>query len=340
AVVTLIRLKPRQHHLGHSPRTSSEGGLECHFTIGGSPVQARPKRLSNFLYDSPLPGGHTPASDKSSKKLNELTELCTKLFAKVTSLEDELTCTKVVYNKAFITLTKRVKKLEKRLKHKKRRAVINSSEDEEPILDVEDSPKQGRMIVEIDKDENINLVKSSEKEEAHASAEHIMESELDDDDTTLTETFLNIQNSATKASKDMGKAIMTESQPERTTTKMKERQARARFEAAIRLQEQLDEEARQRFARDAEVAKRLQEEFDDAERKRIAQETPARAKQSFSKAEDSGIKKEVMQRSGFDLQQESKTAEGRLKRKTLKDREDITKKQKLDEQAEVQVDSD
>ncbi|GJX51082.1 hypothetical protein Tco_0850403 [Tanacetum coccineum] len=157
---------------------------------------------------------------------------------------------------------------------------------------------------------------------------------------------------------------MTESQPEPTTTKMKERQERAGFEAAIRLQEQLDEEKRQRFARDAEVAKRLQGEFDDVERKRIAQETPAKAKQSekwekvidwndpdvlryhalqnisFSKAEDSEIEKEVMERSGFDLQQESKTTEGRLKRKTSKDREDITKKQKLDEQVEVQVDSD
>ncbi|GJU12220.1 hypothetical protein Tco_1134616 [Tanacetum coccineum] len=144
------------------------------------------------MLDGLVIGNTIPASERASRNLNELTELCTKLFAKVTSLEDELTCTKVVYNKAFITLTKRVKKLEKRLKHKKRRAVINSSEDEEPILDVEDSPKQGRMIVEIDKDENINLVKSSEKEEAHASAEHIMESELDDDDTTLTKIFLNI----------------------------------------------------------------------------------------------------------------------------------------------------
>ncbi|GJX51083.1 hypothetical protein Tco_0850402 [Tanacetum coccineum] len=133
---------------------------------------ARPKRLSNLLHDLPLPGGYTPVSDESSKKLNELTELCTKLYAKVTSLEDELTSTKAVYNKAFITLTKRVKKLEKQLKHKKRKVVINSSEDEEPILDVEDSPKQGRMIAEINKDKNINLVKSSEKEEAHASAEH------------------------------------------------------------------------------------------------------------------------------------------------------------------------
>nr|GEZ86201.1 hypothetical protein [Tanacetum cinerariifolium] len=61
---------------------------------------------------------------------------------KVTSLENELTSTKAIYNKALITLTKRVKKLVKQLKHKGRRAVINSSDDAKPSLDAKDSPKQ------------------------------------------------------------------------------------------------------------------------------------------------------------------------------------------------------
>ncbi|GJV63453.1 hypothetical protein Tco_1474281 [Tanacetum coccineum] len=103
-----------------SPRTSSEDGPRCHFTMGDIPVQARPER-------------------------------------------DELASTKAVYNKALITLTKRVKKLEKQLKHKKRRVVIDSSEDEGPSLDAEDSPKQGRMIEEVDKRRTVNLVKSREQ---------------------------------------------------------------------------------------------------------------------------------------------------------------------------------
>ncbi|GJU12221.1 hypothetical protein Tco_1134617, partial [Tanacetum coccineum] len=141
----------KEMHDGLVRTTTTAFSLELEQDSGNidkTQTKARPKRLSNLLHDLPLPG--------------------------VTSLEDELTSTKAVYNKAFITLTKRVKKLEKQLKHKKRRAVINSLEDEEPILDVEDSPKQGRMIAKIDKDENINLVKSSEKEEAHASAEHML----------------------------------------------------------------------------------------------------------------------------------------------------------------------
>ncbi|GJV05399.1 hypothetical protein Tco_0603844 [Tanacetum coccineum] len=42
-------------------------------------------------------GGYTPGSDEGSKKLNELTELCTKLSEKVTSLEQDLKQTKQVY---------------------------------------------------------------------------------------------------------------------------------------------------------------------------------------------------------------------------------------------------
>nr|GEX32096.1 hypothetical protein [Tanacetum cinerariifolium] len=69
-----------------------------------------------------------------------------------------------------------------------------------------------------------------------------------------------------RATKYKGKAIMTKSKPEQTTTKLKQRQERAGYEATIRLQEQLDEEERQKIARDEEIAQMLQEEIDAAER--------------------------------------------------------------------------
>nr|GFD19344.1 hypothetical protein [Tanacetum cinerariifolium] len=94
-------------------------------------------------------------------------------------------------NKAIITLTKRVKKIEKKLKHKRKRAVIDSSEVEEPSLDHEDSHKQRMIIEEIDKDKNVNLVKSSEQGEAHETADHRMYfstvSPQTNDDETLAE---------------------------------------------------------------------------------------------------------------------------------------------------------
>nr|GEW90942.1 hypothetical protein [Tanacetum cinerariifolium] len=142
-----------------SPRTSSEGGPRCQVTIGGSPVQARPERLSNLPKELPL------EEDK------------------VTTLENELKSIKAIYNKALITLTKGVKKLEKNLKHQRSWAVVDSSEDKEVSLDKEDSPKQGRMIEEIDKYENVNLVESSKQWEAHETAGHRMES----DDTEVVD---------------------------------------------------------------------------------------------------------------------------------------------------------
>nr|GEU40286.1 hypothetical protein [Tanacetum cinerariifolium] len=152
---------------------------------------------------------------------------------------------KAVYNKALITLTKRVKKLEKKLKHKRRRAVFDSSEDEEASLDKEDSPKQDRII----EDKNVNLVKSSKQGEAHETTGHIMESddtevvdfsiaspEKDDDEITLAKTLVNIKKSAAK---DKGKAIMQESEPPKKIKKKEMIQISLDKEMALRFIESI-----------------------------------------------------------------------------------------------------
>nr|GEW73581.1 hypothetical protein [Tanacetum cinerariifolium] len=133
---------------GHTSR-SREGRME------------HPFELTDYVpptpHDSPLLGGYTPRSDEGRLKLEELMILCTTLANMVTTLENELSTTKAIYHKAFITLTKQVKKLETQLKQKRSRAIIHSSNEEEPSVDIEDSPKQGRMIEELDKDEDVNL---------------------------------------------------------------------------------------------------------------------------------------------------------------------------------------
>ncbi|GKB02422.1 hypothetical protein Tco_0830511 [Tanacetum coccineum] len=186
-------------------------------------------------------------------------------------LEDELKRTKDVYNKALITLTKRVKKLEKKLKSKSRRAVVVSSKDEEASLNAEDSPKQGRMIEEIDQDENVNLIKVSEQWEAHDQAKHNIKSndteEVDygdqgvstageevrtacpsrtavDDDLILAETLGEIRKNA---GKDMGKGIMQESEEPRKIKKK------------VQIQMSLDEEVAQRF-KEEEQARFIKEQ--------------------------------------------------------------------------------
>nr|GEV41693.1 hypothetical protein [Tanacetum cinerariifolium] len=128
---------------------------------------------------------------------------CTFAQNRVTTLKNELSSTKAVYHKAFITLTKRVKKLETQLKPKRSRAVNHSSDKEESIMDIKDSSKQGRMIEELDKDEDVNLV--SEQGEVYETAKLLK----DDDDATLAETLLNIKRITAQ---DKGKGIMQETE--------------------------------------------------------------------------------------------------------------------------------
>nr|GEU46397.1 hypothetical protein [Tanacetum cinerariifolium] len=169
----------RQETMGGHTSRSGEGRME-HTVKLTDIVPPTP-------HDSPLTGGSTPGSDKGRLKLEELIDLCTTLSNRVFTLENKLSSTKVVNHKAFITLTKRVKKLETQLKHKKSRAVIPSSDEEEPSVDIKDSPKQGRMIKELEKDEDVNLV--SEQGEVQETAEP----SKDEDDATLAETLINIK---------------------------------------------------------------------------------------------------------------------------------------------------
>ncbi|GJT50201.1 hypothetical protein Tco_0976358 [Tanacetum coccineum] len=75
-----------------------------------------PHTTSSMPYDSPLSEGDMPGNEEGNKKLNELTELCTKLFDKVISLEKDLKQTKKVHGKALTKLVKKVKYLEDKLK--------------------------------------------------------------------------------------------------------------------------------------------------------------------------------------------------------------------------------
>ncbi|GJW47958.1 hypothetical protein Tco_0079604 [Tanacetum coccineum] len=84
-------------------------------------------------------------------------------------------------------------------------------------------------------------------------------------------------------------SVSTASVTPEKKAKKKLEQERLRHKEAIRLQEQINEDERQRIARDAEIAKQLQEEFDRARQEQ----------------EDSEIEKEVIKRPGFNFQQKS-----------------------------------
>ncbi|GJS20675.1 hypothetical protein Tco_0449307 [Tanacetum coccineum] len=72
-----------------------------------------------------------------------------------------------------------------------------------------------------------------------------------------------IRRSAEKR-KDKGKGIIEDDESVQKKTKKQLEQERLRHEEAIRLQEHINEQERQRIARDAEIAKQLQEDIDIA----------------------------------------------------------------------------
>ncbi|GKF02007.1 hypothetical protein Tco_0028930, partial [Tanacetum coccineum] len=123
-----------------SPSLSSEPSTEPTFEPQPSPDVEYHVPTPN---ESPLHVVHSHGSDKGSLKLNELTNLATKLYERIGVLEDDLKKTKKTYSSAFTKLIFRIKKLESKVKIGRARVVL--SEDEE-----DDFSKQGR----IDEDPN------------------------------------------------------------------------------------------------------------------------------------------------------------------------------------------
>nr|GEU98919.1 putative ribonuclease H-like domain-containing protein [Tanacetum cinerariifolium] len=193
-----------------------------------------------------LMGVHTLKSDEGRMQQKEFMDLVTKLTDKVLALETDLQQTKKVYSTAFTKLIMKVKKLKKTVKSTKarRRAKIVMSDDEDAA---EDTSKQGRKIDAIDQDPDISLVQYVAK----VQGRHEQEIKFKTEDISTVETLVYIRRST---SKDKGKGIMTEFKPEQTITKLQQRQEISGYEAATRLQEQLDEEERQRIARVHEEA--------------------------------------------------------------------------------------
>ncbi|GJT24647.1 putative ribonuclease H-like domain-containing protein [Tanacetum coccineum] len=221
--------------------------------------------------DSSLLRVHTHGSDEGRMQPNELMELVTKLSDRVVVLENDLKQTKKTYGVAFTKLIKKVKTLEKTIKSSKarRRAQFVVSDDEE-----EDSFNQGRKIAEIDEDPDISLVQqmihhdaqtqgrqeydlepnfefTAPKEvytaEPDISTATVPVSTVGAEVSTAAESLVYIRRSAVRR-KDKGKAIVEESEPTHTKTKIQQEQERLGFEDAQRLQQQFDKEERQRIA--------------------------------------------------------------------------------------------
>ncbi|GJV13373.1 hypothetical protein Tco_1354914 [Tanacetum coccineum] len=279
-------------------------------------------------HDSPLPRVHSLGSDEGSMTLHELTVLCTTLSNKVKSLESDLKQTKLTYGVAYTKLIMKVKKLENRIKSSKarRRVRLIVLEDEG---DLKDPSKQGRKIAQLDEDEGITLVQmgaQTQRRHEHdlepdfeftASEEgYIAEPDISTANVpvstagaevstaspevkTAAESLVYIRRSAAKR-KDKGKAIMKEAEPVQKKTKLQLEQERLGYEEALRLQEQLDEEERQRIARVHEEANTFNaEEWDNIQAQieadeELAQKLQAEERGKFSEVEKARLLVEMI----------------------------------------------
>ncbi|GJU91912.1 hypothetical protein Tco_1304335 [Tanacetum coccineum] len=248
-----------------------------------SPTQPATEHHLPTPHDLPLHAVHSHGSDEGSLKLNELTDLVTKLSDRIGVLEDDLRTTKTTYTSAFTKLILRVKKLEAQIKIGKarRRARVVFSDDE--VIE-DDSSKQGRklsnaevqekastgtelFVQEVTPTEVIQDQGGSEKGSAEVSTAEVNLS-------TAGGIVTYTRRSAEKRSRqDKGKAIMIESEPKKKSKK-ELKQERLSFAKAIRLEEQMNEEQRAQIARDEEIAR----QWDEEERQRAMAEAKSTKK--------------------------------------------------------------
>ncbi|GKC36743.1 hypothetical protein Tco_1049127 [Tanacetum coccineum] len=249
---------------------ASGGSPRCQEAMRGSIAQTKSKRVPTPPHDSPLLRLNTLGSDEGSMTLQELTVLCTTLSKKVESLEVDLKQTKQVYGAAYTKLIMKVKKLEKTVKtsHSRRRAKIVVSDDEEAL---EDSSKHERMIEEIDQDAGVTLVTPTQGEDHPEDQLGVLNVAkiLADAANTKVHTYTRKRRAVSTGSGGIstasrlfstagasmpvstaGKDKMEESKDEQIKrTKLQQEQDRLGHEVDVRLQEELDEEERQRMAR-------------------------------------------------------------------------------------------
>nr|GEW43266.1 hypothetical protein [Tanacetum cinerariifolium] len=236
----------------------------CQESIGGSIAQIRSERVPTPSYYSPLLGVHTPRSDEERFKQHELTgnvqqpsndppfsrghilgsgedsielikklmETCAKLSERVLALEESKTAQDLV----IIRLKLRVKKLEK--KKKKARTP-------QPL---KRRLFKGRFDDETDFDAGFYKVQVTPTQTYIRRRRAV--STGSDGISTTSRLFSTAKESVCTAVKDKGKGKMEEYDDEQSKrTKLQQEQDRLGYEAAVRLQEELDEEERQRMDR-------------------------------------------------------------------------------------------
>ncbi|GJZ80496.1 hypothetical protein Tco_0645490 [Tanacetum coccineum] len=203
-------------------------------------------------HDSPLPRVNTLRSDECSIQLEELMVFYINLSKKVESLETDLKQTKQVYGATYTKLIMKERKIDE------------IDQDPDISLVQHDVEIWGRHRQDMEFESNFDAAKevstanldvSTAEPVSTAGAVVTTASPTKVsivEDITMAETLVYIRRSA---SKDNGKGKMDESEPVQTKTKLQQEQERLGYEAAVRLQAELEEEERQRIAKTEAVEK-------------------------------------------------------------------------------------
>ncbi|GKD43577.1 hypothetical protein Tco_1268222 [Tanacetum coccineum] len=307
-------------------------------TTTSSSLEAESERLSNLPNEPPLREGNTSQSGEGSMQLLELMDICTKLSDKVTALEDELRSTKAVYNKSLITLTKRVKKLENKLKLKRRSTISGDTE----VVDFSTASTQNDDDEVTLVETLVNIKRSIEKDKGKAI---IQESEIPN--KIKKREMIQIGHDEELVQKLHAKEL--------AKSTARQEQEKYDFEKALELQKQLEEReevvATSTQAHDIDWSDpaviryhALQNKsFSIAEvkknmcfiQKQLTEEENEKKKDEQSSKQ---VEEEIVQKEDVILEQvmkeSSRKAEGRLKRKASKAKEDKDKRQKKQDDPE------
>ncbi|GKA03657.1 hypothetical protein Tco_0676438, partial [Tanacetum coccineum] len=258
-------------------RTNANGEVELTATIDGQEKTLTEASLRRHL------NVHLLERAEGSMQQNELTNLVTKLTDRVAVLENDLQQTKKLYSSAFTKLILRVKKLKKQVKTTKarRRAKIMKNDmvsggyrDSRRCRGSGEESDDTKILLE--EQEPTKLVEdfgSREKGEKEVSTADVPVSTARpfSEVSTAAGRIMYSRKSAEK-SKDKGKAIVQEDESILKKIKKQLEKERLGHEEAIRLQEQINEEERQRIVRDEEIARQLQEHIDIAKQEKVVDE--------------------------------------------------------------------
>nr|GEX35943.1 retrovirus-related Pol polyprotein from transposon TNT 1-94 [Tanacetum cinerariifolium] len=261
--------------------------VKSHHTATGAPSTSgphlSPTPRSSIRHETKVPQS---SSSPHTNVADEATSTGVDVRHRVVALETDLKQTKKVYGASCTKLIMKVKKLEKTVKtsQARRRAKLVVSDDEE---DLEDPFKQGRKIDEINQDSDISLIQHDveiqerydQDIEFNLGFDVVNEVSTSEKEVSTAELVSTAGAVVTTASVDVSPASPTRRistadditmaetlvYTRRNAAKDKEtlvytRRNAAKDKAIMGLQEELDEEERQRMAKVHEAARSFIEE--------------------------------------------------------------------------------